>query len=137
MCLSLETRTGLPILVELIDLVNSYNFSISKDRTQMVNFPTRIPDCDSHSPALLDLFLSSDASICSTMAFPPLENSDHVVVSVSIDFPSNSQRDALFHHIAYDYSCADWDGLHDHLSDVPWEDIFKLRASAAASEFCE
>ena len=67
-----------------------YNFSISNDLTQMVNFPTRIPDCDSHSPALLDLFLSSDASICSTMAFPPLGNSDHVVVSVSIDFPSNS-----------------------------------------------
>ena len=34
-----------------------YNFSISNDLTQMVNFPTRIPDCDSHSPALLDLFL--------------------------------------------------------------------------------
>ena len=34
-----------------------YNFSISNDLTQMVNFPTRIPDCDSHGPALLDLFL--------------------------------------------------------------------------------
>ena len=34
-----------------------YNFSISNDVTQMVNFPTQIPDCDSHSPALLDLFL--------------------------------------------------------------------------------
>ena len=43
----------------------------------MVNFPTRIPDCDFNSPALLDLFLS-DASICSTMAFSPLGNSDHV-----------------------------------------------------------
>ena len=39
--------------------------------------------------------------------------------------------------IAYDYSCTDWDGLCDHLRDVPWEDIFKLSASAAASEFCE
>ena len=38
--------------------------------------------------------------------------------------------------MAYDYSHADWDGLHDHLGDVPWEDIFKLSASAAASEFC-
>ena len=57
-----------------------YNFSISNDLTQIVNFPTLIPDCDSHSPALLDVFLSSDASICSTMAFPPLRNSDHVVV---------------------------------------------------------
>ena len=42
-----------------------------------------------------------------------------------------------FHHIAYDYPRADWDGLCDHLRDVPWEDIFKLGASAAASEFCE
>ena len=93
----------------------------------MVNFPTQIPDCDSHSPALLDLFISSDASICSTMVFPPLGNSDHVV-SVSIDFPSNSQWDAPFHHIAYDYSHAVWDGRHDHLRDVTWEDIFKLGA---------
>ena len=85
----------------------------------MVNFPTRIPDCDSHSPALLDLFLSSDASICSTMAFPPLGNSDHVVCSVSINFS------------AYDCSRADWDGLLDHLRDVPCEDIFKFSPSAA------
>ena len=76
-----------------------YNFSISNDLTQMVNFPTRIPDCDSHSPALLDFFLSFDASICSTMVFPLLGNSDHVVVSVSIDVPSNSQQDASFHCI--------------------------------------
>ena len=53
------------------------------------------------------------------MAFPPLGNSDHLVVSVSIDFPSNYQRDTLFHRIASDYSCADWDGLRDHLRDVP------------------
>ena len=103
----------------------------------MANFSTRIPDCDSHSPALLHLFLFSDASICSTMAFTLLGNSDHVAASVSIDFPSNSKRDAPFHRIAYDYFRADWDGLRGHLRDVPWEDIFKLRASAAASEFCE
>ena len=114
-----------------------YNFSISNDLTQIVNFPTWIPDCDSHSPALLDLFISSDASICSAMAFPPLGNSDHVVVSVSIDFPVNSKQVTPFHCVAYDYSRADWDGLRYHLRNVPWEDIFKLSASAAASEFCE
>ena len=68
------------------------------------------------------------------MTFPPLGNSDHVVVSVSIDFPSNSQRDAPFHRTTYDYSCIDWDGLRNHLRDIPWEDIFKL---STASEFCE
>ena len=65
----------------------------------MVNFPAWIPDCDSHSPILLGLFLCSDAGICSKMAFPPLGNSDHIVVSVSIDFQSNSQRDATFHQL--------------------------------------
>ena len=34
-----------------------YNFSILNDLTQMVNFPTWTPECDSHSPALLDFFL--------------------------------------------------------------------------------
>ena len=109
----------------------------SNELTQMVNFPSRIPDCDSNSPALLDFFLSSDTSIYSTMAFPPLGNSDHVFVSVSMDFTSNSQWDALFHRIDYDYSRADWDSLRDHFRDVPWEDTFKLGVSAAASDFCE
>ena len=76
MLLSLETltsiiRTGLAILVELIGQVNS-NFSISNGLTEMVNFPTAIPDCDSHSPALLDLFLSSDATILFYNGFPSI-----------------------------------------------------------------
>ena len=103
----------------------------------MVKFPTRIPDPGSHSLALLDLFISADASICSTMTFRPLENSDHVAISVFFDFPTNSQRDTPFHRKAYDYSRADWDGLSNHLKHVPWEDIFKRDASATASQFCE
>ena len=67
-----------------------YNFSISNDLTQMVNLPTRISDCVSHSPALLDLFISSDASLCSTMAFAPLS---------FYDFPINSKQDSPFHRI--------------------------------------
>ena len=73
-----------------------YNFSISNDLTQMVTFPTRMPECDSHSPALSDLFLSSDTSICSTLAFPQLGNSDHAVVSVSTEFPINSKGMSRF-----------------------------------------
>ena len=34
-----------------------YNISISNDLTHVVNFPTQIRDCDSPSPALLDLYL--------------------------------------------------------------------------------
>ena len=86
--------------------------SISNDLTQIVF--TRIPDCDSHSPVLLDSHS------------PPVGNSDHVIVSVSIDFQIKSKQDAPFHRVAYDYSRADWDGLRDHLRDVPWQDIFKL-----------
>ena len=100
----------------------------------MVNFPTHNHDCDSHSPALLDLFLSSDSSTCFTMAFPPFENSD--IVSVSIDFLSNSNRMPLF-ITSFDYSHVDQDGFQDHLRDIPWVDIFKLDASAAATEFCD
>ena len=142
MFLFLETltsiiRTGLPILVELIDLMNSViifltQMTLLRELTFLIRSQT-----DSHSLALLDLFISSDTSICSTMAFPPLGNFDHVIVLVSIGFPSNSQGDAPFHRIAYGYSCSDWDDLQDHLRDVPREDIFKLGASAASSEFCE
>ena len=79
-----------------------YNFSqISNELTQNINFRTRITDCDSHSPALIYLFLLMLASICSTMVFSPSRYSDHDLVSVSIDFPSNSERDAPFHPITY------------------------------------
>ena len=94
-----------------------YNFSISNDLIQMFNFPSQIPHCDCYSPSLLDLIHSSDATICSTMAFPPSENSDDVV-SVSIDFWSNSKQNALFNRISCNYSCAAWDSLHDDLRDV-------------------
>ena len=84
----------------------------------------RIPYCDSHDTALWDLLISFDANISSTMAFLHLGISDHVVVSVSIDFPINSKQDAPFQRIAHDYSRGNWDGLCDHLRDVPLEDTF-------------
>ena len=70
------------------------------------------------------------------MTFSPFGNFDHVVVSVSIEFPVKLKQDAPFHRIAYDYSRADCDGLRDYLRDVPWKDIFKLNPTAV-SECCE
>ena len=80
-----------------------YNNSASNDLTQMLNFPTWVPDCDFLKPALLDFLLSSDASICSVIALSPLGNSDLIVVS---EFLSNSKEDSLFHWVAHNYSRA-------------------------------
>ena len=72
------------------------------------------------------------------MAFYLLVNPDHVIVSVSFHFLLNSQRDACFYHIAYDYSHANLGVLCNHMRDVPWEDIFNIfSASPPASEFCK
>ena len=87
----------------------------------MVNIPNWLPDCGSHSDALLDFFLSSDASICSTIHCLPTK--------IKMGRPISSHSLWLFR--------AGLDGLFDHLGDVPWEDIFKLSSSAAAKEFCE
>ena len=57
-----------------------------------------------------------------------------MVVSVSIDFPSNTKWDALLHHIAYDYFRADWNRLCDHMRNVPWDD--RVRQIAACAYVC-
>ena len=50
------------------------------------------------------------------MAFHPLGNSGHAVVSGFIDFSLTFS----IYCLAYDYSCADPDSLRDYLRDVPW-----------------
>ena len=85
----------------------SFNFSITHDITQIVDFPTCIPDSDTHRPALLDLFLTSRSWAMLCGAFAPLGNSDHVVVSVSVDFVAVSEKDVPYYHKAFDYGRAD------------------------------
>ena len=71
-----------------------YNCSISSDLTQMVNLSTRIPDFDSHSPALLEIFFLTLVflKLCSgdfwenaigKSAIPPLFNFQEVLSSAS------------------------------------------------------
>ena len=103
-----------------------YSLSFSNVLTQMIGLSYLNPRLWFSQSCSFGFIFSSDTSICSTMAFPSLGNSDHVAVSISIDFLLNSQWNALFHCIAFDYSCADWDGIFDHLRDTPWENIFKL-----------
>ena len=96
--------------MELIDLVNSviiflYQMILLRYSTFILISLT----VTFYSPALLDLFrfFFLRLLLCSIMAFPQLGNSDHVVVSVSIDFPTHSKQNAPFHRITYDYSRAD------------------------------
>ena len=100
-----------------------YNFSVSNDLTEMVNFLNWISHHHSHSPALSDLFLYFHWEILITLfsQFP-------LTLCFTI---------FLFHFIAYEYSREVWDDLRDYLRDVPRKDIFKLSTSAAASECCE
>ena len=78
--------------MELIDLVNSPIIFLSQ--MILLTWLTFLHAAQTVILTFLFFFylsLPSDASICSTMAFPPLGNFDHVVVLVSIDIPSYSQ----------------------------------------------
>ena len=139
MCLFLETlmsiiRTDLPILVKLIDLVNSVIIFLSQ--TTLLRWLTFLLRSQTVILTVLHFWIYFFLLM---LVFVLQRLSLHwdVLIMLLPQFPSYSQIDALFHCIAYDYPHADWEGLHDHLRDVPWEDIFKLSASAAASEFCE
>ena len=109
-----------------------YNFSVSNDLTQMVNFSSEIRDCDFHSHALFDLFLF--LHLFSLFGFPTIRK----LCMLCSQFP------LTFHHIHNGIPCfmallmtiLVLIGM-DYLRDVPWEDIFKLSVSAAGIEFCE
>ena len=128
--LSLETlsstiRTDLPILVELMDLVNSV--TIFPSQMTLLRWSTFL--LESQAVILIVLLFWIYIFLLTLVFVLQWHCSIGKVWScccrVSIDFPSNSQQDLPFHCIAHDYSCADWDGLCDHLRDVPWENIFK------------
>ena len=132
MCLSLEAltciiRTGQPILVELVDLVNWFIiFPCKMILLTWLPFLLQFLTVTLRVLIFWIYFYPLMLKFVLQCFFLPLGNFNHVVVSVYNDFPLNSQWDVPFHHILYDYSCADWHGLCDHLRDVPWEDIFKL-----------
>ena len=116
--------------------MNSYNFSISEDLTQIVNLPTWIPDCGCHSPAFLDFFFVLTLVVVLQWLYFHWE----ILIMLLTQFPlifQQTRNIVLFHHIAYDCSRADLDSAHNRLRDVSSEDIFTLSAFAAASEFCE
>ena len=110
-CLSLETlrsivRTGLSILVELIYLVNSVIVFLSQ--VTLLRWLTLLlgPLFVALSVLFSWIFFFSDPNVCSTMTFCLFGNSDHAVVSVSTDFPSNSK--GMPHLIEYPMTISCW-----------------------------
>ena len=74
--------------------MNFYNFSISNDHNQIINFPLRFPSYVSLTFSYFCLL---------TLVFDLQWHSLNyfiVIVSVSFDFPSNSEWNTSFHHHA-------------------------------------
>ena len=136
MCLSLETstciiRTGLPILVELIDLVNSVIISLSQmTLLRWLTFLLGSQTVIFTVPFWIYIFF-----LTLIFVLQGLSLYWKILVMLLSQFP------LTFHHIhngmprfidciAYDYSPADWGGVCYHLRDVLRGDIFKLSAAA-------
>ena len=96
-----------------------HNFSISNDLTQVVNFPNQIPDCDSHSPALMDLLFL--LTLVFALQWLSLYLEILIMLLSQLPLALHLVHNGIppFYHIAYDYFQADWVGLSDHLRDVP------------------
>ena len=97
-----------------------YNMSALYHLTKMDCCPARFPDCYSHSPTFLDLFLSFNLVFFSAVAFRPLGNLDCYCLSfhrLSVKPKSGCPKVGaqkwvpFFYCTAYDYSRADWDDL--------------------------
>ena len=137
MFLSLQTltsiiRTCLPILVKLTDLANSAIIFLSH-----MTLCTWLTFLLGSQTVIFIVLLFWIYLIFLMLVFVLQWISLHLEILITLlsQFPLTFHR--IAYDIAYDYSCADWDGLRDHLRDVSWEDIFKPSASAAASELCE
>ena len=73
---------------------------ISHDPAHIIDFLAVTPNCDVQSSALLDVLLASNVNLCSAADFPPLGNSDHVVVSVPIECLISRKKYACFQYAA-------------------------------------
>lgn len=99
------------------------NLAAAYDLTQLVDGPTRIPDVDGHTPALLDLLLTSnpDGTLVSRQA--PLGNSDHCLVHSVVQIrPTNCTRPSGTRRV-WHYRSADWDGLREFYASYPWRQL--------------
>lgn len=62
-------------------------FAIINNLSQLVDFPTRVPDRDGDRAHTLDLVLTTNPTLFSNVSsLPPLGSSDHCMISCSLEF---------------------------------------------------
>ena len=103
--------------------IAAFNLSISHNLTQLINFPTRIPDRQGDKSNTLDLFLTSHPDHYNISCVSPLGSSDHVVVNCTQTTTSVTQPKHIVQHRICHYKSADWEGLNKHLSTQTWKSI--------------
>ena len=108
-------------------------FAIVNDLTQVISEPTRVPDRAGDKANTLDLFLTSNPSICSPPTVSsPLGNYDHCLITLRHDLLPHLDRPLVPHRV-FHYSKADWDSLRTFYSSHPCSSGFSNDPSSFAS----
>ncbi|MPC44391.1 hypothetical protein E2C01_038064 [Portunus trituberculatus] len=115
----------------------AFNFAILHDLEQLVQHPTRVPDCLGDTPNILDLFLISNPfAYAVTLSFL-LGSSDDNLISVSCPispiFPQDSPKQRCFWHFA----STSWEDLRRYYANFPWNDYCFHVTPAGISEMPE
>ena len=110
-----------------------YNFFISDDLTEIISFATGIPDCDSYSPAPLNLVVSPMLVFVLLWLFLQWGIVTLMLYQVLLSFHQTQNGISCLHDLLRDVHGSYLDRCSQELS---WEDIFNLSVSAAACEFC-
>ena len=81
--------------------------------------------------------MCSNPDDCVAKVLPPIGNSDHATISVSVAYSSPSTTFQPFHRTVFQFGKADWDGFRSFVADVPWLTILKLGPDLAADELSQ
>ena len=100
---------------KLLSVTNSFSL------TQVVTEPTRI----SNSSTLIDLiFLSSPSQLSSCVTIPPLANSDHLGLQLSLSTTGSSRRaHSKTERKLWKYNQADFNQAAEMINDTDWNSI--------------
>jgi hypothetical protein len=113
-------------------------FCVVNDLTQLVEEPTRIPDCASHKANTLDLFITNKPELYSNITVsPPIGSSDHLLISVRHSFQPFKSNNNTSSQKRWFYKKAKWDDLRQFYGEFPWSTCFSSDPSLTALSITE